>query len=73
MILYDISTDLLSAKVYPGDPEPKAEQLFSMENGDIYNLSKIKHSGSPATRGLFIFLFLIVNFLLTFNKNLVFC
>lgn len=49
MILYDISTDLLSAKVYPGDPEPKAERLFSMENGDIYNLSKIDictHTGT---------------------------
>lgn len=41
MILYDISTDLLSAKVYPGDPEPKSEQIFSMENDDMYNLSKI--------------------------------
>lgn len=49
MILYDISTDILSAKVYPGDPEPTVELLNSIENGDEYNLSKIElctHTGT---------------------------
>lgn len=49
MILYDISKDALTAKVYPGDPTPKVEILQSIENEDDCNLSKIEmctHTGT---------------------------
>jgi len=41
MILYDISKNVFSEKVFPGDPVPRYEQLKSMQKGDQYNLSSI--------------------------------
>lgn len=49
MILYDISGDILSAKVYPGDPEPCVDVLKSMEDGDEYNLSQVKFCTHTST------------------------
>lgn len=49
MIIYDISKELFSAKVYPGDPVPSKESWLSMERGDICNLTKLSlgsHSGT---------------------------
>ena len=49
MKIYDISQEVFSCKVYPGDPEPKSESLCSMENGDAYNLSAFSmcaHNGT---------------------------
>ena len=49
MKLYDISQEVFSCKVYPGDPAPKKEMLFSMEHGDLYNLtafSMCAHNGT---------------------------
>lgn len=49
MILYDISRDALSAKVYSNDPIPEAAFLRSIKSGDEYNLSQIKmctHTGT---------------------------
>ena len=39
MRLIDISQEILSCNIYPGDPSPKAERLKSMEQGEKYNLS----------------------------------
>lgn len=49
MILYDISRDVLSAKVYGDDPKPESEYLRNINDGDEYNLSQIKmctHTGT---------------------------
>ena len=39
MKLYDISQEVFSCAVYPGDPEPEKEILYSTAAGDLYNLS----------------------------------
>lgn len=41
MILYDISRDILTAKVYEGDPKPESRWLMDMSKGAPYNLSQI--------------------------------
>lgn len=49
MKIIDISQELLSCKVYEGDPEPKIETIQSMNNGDLYNLSALSlclHNGT---------------------------
>lgn len=49
MKVYDIAQEVLSCRVYPGDPAPKAEQLVSMAKGDVYNmtaLSMCNHNGT---------------------------
>lgn len=49
MLLYDISTDVLSAEVFEGDPNPKLEYIKSVKNGDDYNLSNLStcmHTGT---------------------------
>lgn len=39
MRIIDISQEVLSSAVYPGDPVPQAVQYSSISNGDLYNLS----------------------------------
>ena len=39
MKITDISQEVLSARVYEGDPTPKGERIVDMENGEMYNLS----------------------------------
>ena len=49
MKLYDISQEVFSCKVYPGDPKPTAKTLCAMEKGDLYNLtafSMCAHNGT---------------------------
>lgn len=49
MKIYDISREMFSAKVYPGDPVPSREAVLSLEQGDPCNLSRIvmgSHSGT---------------------------
>ena len=49
MKIYDITRELISAPVYPGDPTPKIERLASMDDGDPYNLSALSlclHNGT---------------------------
>jgi arylformamidase len=49
MKIYDISQEVFSCKVYPGDPEPKKITLNLMEKGDLYNLtafSMCAHNGT---------------------------
>ena len=47
--IYDISQEVLSCSVYPGDPVPRREILCSMESGELYNLSALHmclHNGT---------------------------
>ena len=49
MKIYDISQEVFSSQVYPGDPTPKKTQLNSIEKGDLYNLttfSMCAHNGT---------------------------
>ena len=49
MKLYDISQELFSCVVFPGDPAPKREILSSMETGELYNLTALSlcaHNGT---------------------------
>ena len=49
MKVYDISQEVLSCKVFPGDPAPKATVIMSMKDGDACNLSTFymcSHNGT---------------------------
>ena len=49
MIIYDISQEVFSCQVYPGDPVPEKKLISSTENGDLYNLtafSMCAHNGT---------------------------
>lgn len=49
MKLYDISQELFSCAVFPGDPAPSREVLSSMEDGALYNLTALSlcaHNGT---------------------------
>lgn len=49
MKLIDISQEVLSCNVFPGDESPKAEQVLSVEKGDVCNLSVLSmcaHNGT---------------------------
>ena len=39
MKIIDISQEILSCRVYDGDPAPSGERIKSMDNGEVYNLS----------------------------------
>lgn len=48
-MLIDISQEVFSCKVYPGDPKPEQSRLQSITNGDLYNLtafSMCAHNGT---------------------------
>jgi len=47
--IYDITQDIFSCDVFPGDPSPKKETILSIENGDVCNLtifSMCAHNGT---------------------------
>ena len=49
MKLYDISQEVFSCVVYPGDPKPEKQTLSSTGAGDLYNLtafSMCAHNGT---------------------------
>ena len=49
MKIYDISQEVFSCQVYPGDPAPEKNILISMENGEVYNLTAFRmcaHNGT---------------------------
>ena len=49
MKIYDISQEVFTSRVYPGDPAPERKMLQSMENGELYNLtafSMCAHNGT---------------------------
>ena len=48
-MIYDISQELFSCAVYPGDPSPVRTTLASLEQGDIINLTALSlcaHNGT---------------------------
>ena len=48
-MLIDISQEVFSCKVFPGDPNPERSTLQSVENGDVCNLSAFSmcaHNGT---------------------------
>lgn len=49
MKIYDISQELFSGKVYPGDPVPERKTLFATANGDLYNLTALSMCAHNAT------------------------
>ncbi|MBR5520529.1 MAG: cyclase family protein [Oscillospiraceae bacterium] len=49
MKIYDITQELTTCTVYPGDKTPEKEQVYSIEKGDLYNLTNISlctHNGT---------------------------
>ena len=49
MKIYDISQEVFSCAVYPGDPAPEKQTLYSTGEGDLYNLSSFAmcaHNGT---------------------------
>lgn len=49
MKIYDISQEIFSCQVYPGDPAPEREVLSSMEKDELYNLTAFRmcaHNGT---------------------------
>lgn len=49
MKIYDISQEVLSCQVYPGDPAPVLSPLLRMQDGGLYNLSALSmcvHNGT---------------------------
>lgn len=49
MIIYDITPDIFSVKLYPGDSEPVLKSCAEIKNGSEYNLSDISmclHTGA---------------------------
>ncbi len=49
MKIYDISQEVFSSQVYPGDPMPEKKELKLMEKGELYNLTAFNmcaHNGT---------------------------
>ena len=49
MKIYDITQEIFSCQVYPGDPKPEKKVLKSMANGEVYNLTSFSmcaHNGT---------------------------
>lgn len=49
MKIYDISKELFSAPVFPGDPAPSFEKVSDMDSGAVCNLSRLalgSHNGT---------------------------
>ena len=49
MKIYDISQEVFTCRVYPGDPSPERQVLNTMAAGDLYNLTAIRmcaHNGT---------------------------
>ena len=49
MKFYDITRELFSTPVYPGDPVPEHEWLKQIKNGDSSNLTYLKLCAHNAT------------------------
>ena len=49
MKIYDISQEVFTCQIYPGDPTPQKRRLNAIENGDLYNLTEFSmcaHNGT---------------------------
>ncbi len=49
MKIYDISKEIFSTDVFPGDPLPECERILSISNGDICNVTKFSMCAHNAT------------------------
>ena len=49
MKIYDISQEVFSCQVYPGDPMPEKKELKLMEKGELYNLTAFNMSAHNGT------------------------
>lgn len=49
MLLYDITREMFSAPVYPGDPKPRVSKLRTIGDGSPYNLSELILGAHTAT------------------------
>ena len=41
MKIYDISQEVFSCEVFPGDPVPKKESINLIENGDVSGMDAV--------------------------------
>ncbi len=58
MKIIDITQEILSCRVYEGDPTPCGKRIMNMKNGDTYNLSTISmcaHNGTHVDAPLHFF------------------
>lgn len=49
MKIYDISQEIYSCNIYPGDPKPEKKELLSINSGDVCNLTSFSmcaHNGT---------------------------
>ena len=49
MKIYDISQEVFSCSVYPGDPQPEKQMAYATAEGDLYNLTSFAmcaHNGT---------------------------
>jgi arylformamidase len=49
MQIYDISQEVFSSKVFPGDPSPKSNRIMNISEGDVCNLTEFSmcaHNGT---------------------------
>ena len=49
MKIYDITQELFSGKVYPGDPAPSYDRVQKMSEGALYNLTMLQMCAHNAT------------------------
>ncbi len=49
MKIYDISQELFSGKVFPGDPAPTYDRVLKIANGDVVNLTNVVMGAHNAT------------------------
>ena len=47
--IFDISQEILSCKVFPGDPEPRLNRLSAIEEGALCNVSEFSMCGHNGT------------------------
>lgn len=48
-MIYDITQELFTCRVFPGDPKPEYERVLSTDKGDVCNLTKFSmcaHNGT---------------------------
>ena len=49
MVIHDISKEIFSTEIYPGDPIPSKKIWFAIESGNVCNLTRVclgNHSGT---------------------------
>ena len=58
MKIYDISQEVFSCQVYPGDPKTEKKILKSMEKGEVYNLTAFDMCAHNGTQSMHHFILL---------------